>query len=279
LAAAVAVAVAHVLAKDVLGKLPFTQFFAVRTGGGAVATFLGLAATGDLGPFLRLQPRELAILFGTGLLVPLAVNILSFWSMKHMPLNVHAPLFRTYVIGVFLISLLFLDEHVTLLAAAAVMLTFVGVVAFSAARQPTGQQKASPATMAACLVGALLLAIGVILWKHYRSFATPSMIAFSGTAATAVIYLIIYAVARPPSGPRPAVLKAIASGALVFGLGNFLWITALGYSSSPVVSAVHSTSTLIIAVLAYVFLRERWTRAQAAAAVTICAGVVMLFFG
>ena len=274
-----AVAVAHVLAKDVLDKLPFSQFFAVRTAGGAAATFIGLVATGDLGPLLRLPPSQLAILFGTGLLVPLAVNLLSFGSMKYMPLNVHAPLFRTYVVYVFLISLLFLDENLTVLTGVAVMVTFLGVVAFSAARQPTGQQRASPAAMGACLVGAVLLAIGVLLWKHYRAFASPSMIAFTGTFVTAVIYAIAYAIRRPPSGTPSAVIKAVTSGALVFGLGNFLWITALGYSSSPVVCAVHSTSTLIIAVLAYLFLRERWTRGQAAAAITICAGVILLFFG
>ncbi len=278
LAAAMAVAVAHVLAKDVLGKLPFSQFFAVRTAGGVVATFIGLLATGDLQPLLHLPPRELTILFGTGLLVPLAVNIFSFWSMKHMPLNVHAPLFRTYVVYVFLISLLFLDENLTALTAVAVLVTFVGVVAFSAARQPTGQQRASPGTMVVCLAGAVLLAVGMILWKEYRAFASPSMIAFTGTATTGVIYGVVYAIRRPPSGPPSAVGKAVLSGAIVFGLGNFLWIAALGYSSAPVVSAVHSTSTLIIAVLAYLFLRERWTRGQAVAAITICAGVVLLFF-
>ena len=86
-------------------------FFAVRTAGGAAATFIGLVATGDLGPLLRLPPAQLAILFGTGLLVPLAVNLLSFGSMKYMPLNVHAPLFRTYVVYVFLISLLILRRY------------------------------------------------------------------------------------------------------------------------------------------------------------------------
>jgi drug/metabolite transporter (DMT)-like permease len=133
--------------------------------------------------------------------------------------------------------------------------------------------------MGVCLTGAVLLAVGMILWKQYRVFASPSMIAFTGTVTTAAIYATVYAVRRPRSGPASAVAKAVLSGAVVFGLGNFLWIAALGYSSAPVVSAVHSTSTLIIAVLAYIFLRERWTRGQAAAAIGICAGVILLFFG
>jgi drug/metabolite transporter (DMT)-like permease len=279
LVAATAVAVAHVLAKDVLGELPIGQFYVVRTGGGVVATFIALVAMGDLPPLLNLQPSELALLFGAGLLVPFAVNLFSFWSMKRMPLNVHAPLLRSYVVFVFIISLIFLDEGLSFLAGAAVLITFAGVAAFSAARQAQDQQKASPAAMLMCLASALLLATGVIVWKLLRSFATPAMIAFTGCVTTEVLFLIGYAIRRPRSGPLPALIKAVISGALVFGVGNFCWIAALGYSSSPVVSAVHSTSTLIIAVLAYIFLRERWTRGQAAAAISICAGVILLFFG
>ena len=57
-----------------------------------------------------------------------------------------------------------------------------------------------------------------------------------------------------------------------------LVITALQHAPTAVVSAIHSTSALLIAALAFVFLGERWTRWQAMAALIIVAGLVMLFF-
>jgi len=236
-----------------------------------------MVAVGDLDGFLALTPAQLAALFGSGMLVPVCVNLMSFWSMKRMPLNVHAPLFRTYVVNVFILSLLFLkSEKWSAGTAAAVFVTFIGVVAFSAARKKTGEGRVALTPVVVCLVAALCLSVGKVLWKVMEGFATPSMIAFASTLTCATLFNIAYAIARPPSGKAPVLARAVISGVLVFAGGNFLTMTAMKYAPLAVVSTIHSTSILIIAALAYVFLKERWTRSQTLAAVTICAGVALL---
>ncbi len=267
------------MAKDVLHKLPLTQFYAVRTGAGAIVSFAAVVLLGDLPVLLSMSAPALLIVFGAGLLVPLLVNLLSFWSMRRMPLNVHAPLFRTYVVSVFILSLFFLKDEVwTPLSASAVIVTFIGVVAFTAAKKPDRHHKTPLKAIIVCLIGAFCFAVGKILWKKMGAVASPAIITFAGTMTCAVIFNIAYAVDRPETGPVKDQLIAIISGILVFVGGNMLVITALQHAPTAVVSAIHSTSALLIAALAFVFLGERWTRWQAMAALIIVAGLVMLFF-
>lgn len=279
LLAAVATALSHVLAKDSLRRQDFSAFLIVRTGAAALALVVVLVAKGDLPKLAKLPVDLAAILLALGLLIPFATNIFYFLGLKRLDVNVATPVFHSYPAIAFVLGIALLKTGFRWSAFLGVAAVLLGVVGFCAPQRLAGALKHVDRTgIAFILFTAVIMAASTIVWKVLGERTNARIICFLGTAA-ATAPLAIWGLARFRSiqwGPLRTNVKSALSGILVFAVANVLSITAMKDLSPGVVYSIVSSSVLWVGILAYFLLKEKWTRLQAASAIVLFIGLVVL---
>ncbi|MDP7132579.1 MAG: DMT family transporter [Planctomycetota bacterium] len=282
LAAAIATAFSHVLAKDCVHRQGFTAFLVVRTTAATILlTILMLIRDGMAE--LRSMPTDLIVtLVGLGLFCPLLTNVTYFSALKRLRVNVAIPVFHCFPAIAFVLGLLFLKLPFSLLNLVGVLGVVAGTSCFCIRRVPDEKQHQTRAGgIALVLVGALLMASATVCWKVLLERASPLMITFFGvgTACASLWIVCSWRLRSLNWGGLATNLKTALSGILIFGVSNLLSIHAMKDLSPDVVFAVVSSSVLWVGVLALVVLKEKWTSFQTASAVLVFAGVVVLGIG
>ena len=279
LAAAVATALSHVLAKDSLHKQDFSAFLIVRTGAAALALVVVLSAKGDFSALAELPRGLLLALLAMGLLVPFATNIFYFLGLKRLDVNVATPVFHSYPAIAFVLGIVFFKTGFQWSAFVGIAAVLAGVVGFCAPQRLAGTLKRVDGTgIAFLLITAVIMAASTNVWKVLGEKTNSRIICFLGIAA-ATAPLVIWGLARFRNiqwGSVGTNVKSALSGILVFAVANVLSIAAMKELSPGVVYSVVSSSVLWVGILAFFMLKERWTRLQAASALVLFAGLVIL---
>lgn len=279
LGSAASAAVAHVLSKAALAEMNLVYFLKLRTTGAAAAMLVAALALGDYRHLRELSAAHFGWIAAGGVLTPWLVSTLMFWALQHMPLNVHAPLFRSSpVFGLVLAALVF-GEQVRPGAVGGVLVVVVGLAAFSWRRATDADRgrRVGIAPLLAVLAAAAVYGLTISLWRLYSAWASGVTINLIQCTVGTLLWLGVDAcrTGRCPVG-RNHLAVALLSGVLIFGVSNVLSIAALKFMSSPAVNALNSTSTLMVGLLAWPLLGESWTRWDWMWTCVIVAGVAAM---
>jgi|GEM_PF-2561884 len=285
LLAAVSTAVSHTMAKWCRNAFSLEKFLWVRTTA-AFITLLGISILSK--DFFHLYEVEFYYLFMvavSGLISPLLVGFAAFWALERTPVSIRMPVFASYPFFVFILSIIFLEENLTIFTGLGAVIIFVGVVGLVLGKSNTKgvdnikyRNRHLLPIIATC-AGSLLMAINVILWKIFSSYWGFSALNINLLQTfVAVVVLTALNVRKPMTrNLTPNVIFATAiSGFLVFGVANILSITAMRYIPSPAVYSIVCSNILLIGIFARVWFKEKWSSIQFASALAICAGIVIL---
>ena len=284
LIAAAATAASHVLAKGSLDRQDFSAFLIVRCGTAMLVMAVVVVARGSLPELVSLPPGTAMQLVGVGLLAPLAVNLLYFRALTRIRVNTALPIYQCYPAISFVLGWVVLKQDAHLADGFGVLMVVSGAAGFCYGRQvEAGDRRGSDArAIALLLMGACLMATATVVWKVIGQRASPAVICLFGVTVTTVAVTLanVNRLRRLHWGDASTLVRTALSGALVFAVANQLSLTAMNvYGLTPaVVFSLVSSSVLWIGVLAFLFLREKWSLSQAVAAFTIFAGIVVLGF-
>lgn len=139
-------------------------------------------------------------------------------------------------------------------------------------------QATSRASIWLAALGASAWGLGMVLYAQGAS-ADPYWSVTLGRAASVLVFALAFGVARPiPQLTRTSVAPLLAVGALeVGGFTLFSVASTLGYLS--VVSILSSIYPAFLAILAYLFLHERLSRAQLTGVAAALLGVALIAVG
>jgi drug/metabolite transporter (DMT)-like permease len=282
LGAAASSAIAHVLSKSALTEMNLVYFLKLRTTGAAGAMLLAALVMGDYRLLEKLSPTQFAWIAAGGVLSPWLISTLMFWALERMPLNVHAPLFRSSPVFGLVFAAFVFGEKVRVADLVGVLAVVVGVAAFSwhRANEPDHRRRVGVFPILAVLAAAAVYGLTLSLWRIYSAWTSGTNINLIQCTVGTLLWLGVDACRRGqcPVG-RVHVANALLSGVLIFGVSNVLSIEALRFLPSPTVNALNSTSTLMVGVLAGLLLEETWTSWDWLWALVIVGGVAAMALG
>lgn len=279
MAAALATALSHVLAKDSLHRQDFPAFLIVRTTAASAVLAVLLLFRGGMAELLAIPEDIVWLLIGLGFICPLSTNIAYFSALKRLQVNVAIPVFHCFPAIAFVLGLLFLSLPFSLVNLAGVLCVIGGTAGFCLRQAESDElMHARLSGIALAIFAALLFASTIICWKVLRERASPLAITFLGTSTSAVTLLAAYSwrLRLLRWDGLATNMKTAISGILIFGFANLLSIHAMEDLSPAVVYSVVSSSVLWVGVFALVMLREKWTPLQIVSALLVFAGVVVL---
>jgi drug/metabolite transporter (DMT)-like permease len=264
------------------------KFYLIRISAGAVASGVLYLATLDpeLPHFFTSPALFLPALF-LGILVPFGSNVFYFEALRRGDLCVVAPAAAITPLFVALLAWPLLNELPTVAVAGALVLTVTGLILSARGKHATHPH------LGAWVILPVALATGTSLCNSFNYVFQKKLlqdlpktdINFLLNVVSLILFTVYYAWAtaqRNPSSPRTEqrhrrnVLLTIASGVLVFALGNLSILTAI--SLAPRVSVVMVLATLYVpisALFGWVLLRERPTPVQLSGGGLIFVGAVV----
>ena len=241
-----------------------------------LTVFLVQLITGHNGAFANNLSSWLG-LAGLGSL-QMVVYYLAYLGFEKGKVSILNPIFASYSGVVALIAIVFLHEKASWLSALALLLIFFANLAlnmeFGAKR---GRFKLTPGVIEVS-AAAVLAAIWTLSWDHFVNGRDPvtsalTMYAFMTVAALLLAKFMHEAVKGTGGGVRKYLF--------LMGLGEAVAYLSIswGFSRTPltgIVALVSGAFSVPTIILAYVFLKERLSRAQWLSIAGIVAGVVLL---
>lgn len=234
----------------------------------------GLAAAGE---GLRLDAATLAFGLAAGALVAIS-NLLLIESLGHVDVGLGSTIYRLNTIAVVLLAVVLLDESLTVAKVAGVGL---GVAAVMLLFDPRGVAPGAAARFGfwfALAIAASLLRAGFgILAKFAATSGIDLRQMLLVNAPVWILLGALYAWRRRESFAveRATLGYAALSGALIFGVANFLML-ALERAEASVVVPIANMSFLVALVISAALGMERMNARKAAAVALAVAAIVVL---
>ena len=254
----------------------------IRLGSVAVAALALIVVHGVSVPT---GPPALAGL-GIGVLTGVG-SIIYCLTLIDLPLSLVVVLSNLYIVITFLLGITLLDEHVTALKIAGLVLTLGGVLLLAnppssryAVHSATSVAKKAPPARAFLLMGGYVVIIGIGAFLEKPALRGLDATQLNGLMAVAMTAVALVAFAA--EGPRMPMslqsLGGIGVGAMV-GVASVSYF--LGLRSLPVsVAAAASNSYIVIAaVLSTLVLHQPMTKARGGAIILTLGGVTLLALG
>ncbi|HXN92683.1 MAG TPA: EamA family transporter [Candidatus Sulfotelmatobacter sp.] len=254
----------------------------IRLGSVAVAALALIVVHGVSVPT---GPPALAGL-GIGVLTGVG-SIIYCLALIDLPLSLVVVLSNLYIVITFLLGITLLDEHVTALKIAGLVLTLGGVLLLAnppssryAVHSATSVAKKAPPARAFLLMGGYVVIIGIGAFLEKPALRGLDATQLNGLMAVAMTAVALVAFAA--EGPRMPMslqsLGGIGVGAMV-GVASVSYF--LGLRSLPVsVAAAASNSYIVIAaVLSTLVLHQPMTKARGGAIILTLGGVTLLALG
>ena len=186
-----------------------------------------------------------AVLSGTGVLVPLAFS---------------------FMIG----------ESLSLLVGLGVAVVLVGMVMFTLNRANSDGSASAPGqAMLLALAAALLWGLAIVVLDMGSRTNLYGTLAMRGVAQVGTCICVVAASGAFGQLTKGSFVLLVGSGAAL-GLGSLAFYTAANRSDIGVVSVLASMAPIFTALLARAFLQERMSRPELAALVVVIAGVGMV---
>ena len=282
LVAAGLLAVSQTIAKAVISRLPFYVLLLSRSVG---AILLLIPVTFICGWKTLTNTPYLVLIALGGIVWPGVVNILAYRALQRLPVNVNRPIFQTYPMWAFLMSIplaLGTYSHAKL---AGVLLTTAGGAGFALFNRDAADagRRLPRSAVALVAASAVIQAAGTLVWKYAAqpSQQIPSYqmnllqhtvsAVFFGALALKEMRRRVDAERKYSAGD---VIITGFSGMLLFGIGNTLVFAALKHLDPGPAGAIYSVNILFTAAVARATLKEKWTAAQAVSALLVLVGVV-----
>jgi len=191
-----------------------------------------LAARGGLGAALRLPARDMARCALLGALNPALYYMVLFMAYDLLPAQEAQPLNYTWAITLTLLSVPLLGQRLRLPDAAAILVSYAGVVVISTHGDPLSMAFSDPLGVA--------LALGsTIIWALYWIYNTRSTLdPVTGLFLNFLFGLPVILAATllftewPPLTPA-GLLGAAYVGVFEMGVTFALWLTAMKYAAMP----------------------------------------------
>ena len=185
-----------------------------------------------------------------------------------------------------LLARLFLAEELSLLQLAGMVLVLAGVMVTTGAVLPAGASRRDLTVGALWGVAAMAtLSVGVILARPVLEDASvlwaTTVRQLAALAVMVPVALVarerqrIWGVFRPRRDWRFVVPGTICGSYLAL----ILWLAGFKYTRAGVAAVLNETSTVLVMILAAVFLGEPFTRRRVAGAALAIAGIALVTFG
>lgn len=249
----------------------------------AVAIVMGLSVL-PFAPFVPMPPRETWPLIIVSIIVHWFYQFCLVRALHRGDLSLVFPVMRGLAPLVTACAAIFvLNEHLTLLQSAGLMLASLAIIIFAL---PTGQTASARKLDRSALVWALLTALGVGMYAVADTRAARAM----PDPMTFVVWLFlldwigvtVVAIMQRRGQIRAAMVRQWKGGVAGGVLGTFsygLAIYAYTLTDAAIVTALRETSVVFAAAFGAIFLKEGFGYRRIIAAATLAGGLLMMQVG
>lgn len=244
---------------------------------GVAWTLLQSAIVAATGHGLRLDAQTLGFGLAAGLLVALS-NTLLIESLTHIDVGLGSTIYRLNTIGVVVLAVVLLDEPLTAIKLAGVLLGVAAIVLLFERRHAHAEARATFRIFFVMVVLASLLraCFGVLS----REAALSGVDLQAMLLVNAPVWILVGALYAWRRGERihvnAATLKyAAASGALICGVANFLML-AVARGEASIVVPIANMSFLVALLISAALGMERLTGRKMVAVGLAVAAIVVL---
>lgn len=237
--------------------------------------------------FPSLPPTEYIIFIASGLLGIAMGDTLFFKSLNIIGAGLSAIIDCLYSPSIIIISVIWLNEHLSLMQVIGVILIITGIITTSGFRYHRSN-KASREFIVGVILGIvaiIVMAVSVVMMKPFLNDAPIIwivIIRFIG-ALFGLFLLLVF-----DSSRREIMKQFYSSKGVVYTfsgsfIGQYLsvifWIAGFKYAQASVASAINQTSNIFIFIFASIFLREAFTINKVIALLLGISGAYIVAFG
>ncbi len=247
-----------------LNEIVFKRYSAVERSRGMVISGVGVVWCILL--YLDTSIRSENIVFnldtwGYGLVAGIVValaNILLLEALRHMEVSLGSTIYRLNTIVVVILSVLFLDESLSLIKLAGISSGVIAVLLLYQHHHSSGHGNALRLGLTLVISGAVLRAIYSVVTKAGLSGGADADALMLISALSWIVSGFCYAffIEHRYAITRVKIAYSVVSGCLVYGIVKTL-VTALSYGEASVVVSIANLSFLTALVVALALKMER----------------------
>jgi DME family drug/metabolite transporter len=271
------------LYKKASQDMPTLTFNLVRSTSVAIYSFLILFPLGSWNSFFKIDLNTIAIMGISSILVLVAGDSLYFIGLKTIGVTKTVPITYSYSILVIFLSVLILNENITLRIILGTIAIILGVwlVANKTLDQPHSSNS-SIIGLLASLGTTLCWGLGVVLFKIILTNNNPFVLT-AGRMVFLIPTLIVLSTlshVRKPSKKKwtkNQLILALFSGLIALGIGDTLLYLGLYSTNINIVTPLTSTTPIFSAMIAILFLGENMSKKIILGTILVTVGTMLLF--
>jgi drug/metabolite transporter (DMT)-like permease len=271
------------LYKTAIQDMNSLQFNLIRSIPAAIYAFLIIFLLGKWSSLLNLDFNTIAIMGISSLLVLVAGDTLYFIGLRTIGVTKAVPITYSYSILVVILSVILLEEAITLLLILGTITIVTGVwLVANKALDQTQKSGSSIIGVLASLGTLLCWGFGVILFKIILKNNDPYILTAGRMLfllpTLAILSIIPYRKKSPIKKLTKTQLSlALLSGLMALGIGDTLLYLSLGTTNINIVAPLTSITPIFSAVIAILFLGEKASKKTIIATLLVTAGTTLLF--
>lgn len=263
--------------------MPTLTFNLVRSTSVAIYSFLILFPLGSWNSFFKIDLNTIAIMGISSILVLVAGDSLYFIGLKTIGVTKTVPITYSYSILVIFLSVIVLNENITLHIILGTIAIILGVwlVANKTLDQPHSSNS-SKIGLLASLGTTLCWGLGIVLFKIILTNSNPFVLT-AGRMVFLIPTLIILSTishVRKPSKKKwtkNQLILALFSGLIALGIGDTLLYLGLYSTNINIVTPLTSTTPIFSAMIAILFLGENISKKIILGTILVTVGTMLLF--
>lgn len=259
------------------------QFNLIRSIPVAIYAFLIIFLLDKWSSLLNLDFNTIAIMGISSLLVLVAGDTLYFIGLRTIGVTKAVPIAYSYSILVVILSVIVLEEAITLQLILGTITIVIGVwLVANKALDQTQKSGSSISGVLASLGTLLCWGFGVILFKIILKNNDPYILTAGRMLfllpTLAILSIIPYRKKSPIKKLTKTQLSlALLSGLMALGIGDTLLYLSLGSTNINIVAPLTSITPIFSAIIAILFLGEKASKKTIIATLLVTAGTTLLF--
>jgi drug/metabolite transporter (DMT)-like permease len=271
------------LYKKAIRDMNSLQFNLIRSIPVAIYAFLIIFLLGKWSSLLNLDFNTIAIMGISSLLVLVAGDTLYFIGLRTIGVTKAVPIAYSYSILVVILSVILLEEAITLHLILGTITIVIGVwLVANKALDQTQKSGSSISGVLASLGTLLCWGFGVILFKIILKNNDPFILTAGRMLFLLPTLAILSIVPYRKKSPIKKLTKtqlslALLSGLIALGIGDTLLYLSLGSTNINIVAPLTSITPIFSAVIAILFLGEKASKKTIIATLLVTAGTTLLF--
>lgn len=271
------------LYKKASQDVPTLEFNLVRSSLAAVYSFLVLFLLGSWNSFLKIDFFTIVIMGISSILVLVAGDTLYFTGLKTIGVTKAVPITYSYSILVIFVSVLILQEQITLTIILGTIAIILGVwLVATKALDRTRKSNSSLIGVLASLGTVICWGFGVVLFKVILNNNDPFVL----SAGRMIFLLPTLAILSSISNVKKSTNKkwtknqlilALFGGLIALGIGDTLLYLGLGSTNINVVTPLTSITPIFSTLIAILFLGEKVSKQIIIGTILVTIGTMLLF--